>query len=117
MFMATAERAERRIAEQEGGTENKQKSNRMHEKKKMWGVATLFECLGVRVKNGWFVSHRWLTSLICQYVMFGFGFVVLLITTIVFSIITKSSTNAEGFETCSARTGESDLLAREAMLF
>lgn len=78
MFMATAERAERRIAEQEGGT---------------------------RVKNGWFVSHRWMTSLIFQYVMFAFGFVVLLITTIVFSIITKSTTNAQGFETCSARTG------------
>lgn len=78
MFMATAERAERRIAERDGG---------------------------VRVKNGWFVSHRWMTSVIFQYVLFGVGFVALLITTIVFAVLTQSTTNAKGFETCSARTG------------
>jgi hypothetical protein len=78
MFMATAERAERRQAEKGGA---------------------------VRVKNGWFVSHRWMTSVIAQYAMFAFGFVALLITTIVFSAFTRSSTNADGLEECSGRTG------------
>lgn len=61
---------------------------------------------GARVKNGWFVSHRWMTSLIFQYVVFGLGFVVLLITTILFAVLTKSTTNAQGLESCSARTGQ-----------